>query len=181
MMGKSRWLILIFSCILIMSGCENQEAANSVNGTSDAPVIKSNNADINTSGNGKITCTREAFAGNDVNVDLSYELEYINGYVQTLHSVEKIMSSSNDSLDDYEEAYKKIADNYKGLKYYDINISRTKDTVINDTFINYEKLDMERLLEIEGEEDNVVEDGKVKLETWLDFAEAFGTVCEEVK
>lgn len=181
MMKKSKWLILIFSCILIMTGCENGEAASSVNGTSDTTVIRSNNDDINTSGSGKLSCTREAFAGDDVDVDLSYELEYMNGYVQTLHSVEKIVSSSSDSLDEYEEAYEKIADNYKGLKYYDINISRTEDTVVNDTFINYEKIDMKRLLEIEGEEDNVVEDGKVKLETWLGFAEAFGTVCEEVE
>ena len=77
--------------------------------------------------------------------------------------------------------YKKIAQNYDGLEYYDTNVTRTENTVVNDTTINYEKLDMDSLLAIEGEEDNVVEDGKVKLATWLAFAEKFGTVCEEVK
>ena len=44
--------------------------------------------------------------------------------------------------------------------------------------INYGKIDTDKLLAIEGEEDNVIKDGKVKLDDWLDFAEQFGTKCE---
>ena len=40
------------------------------------------------------------------------------------------------------------------------------------------KIDTDKLLEIEGEEDNIIKDGKVKLDDWLDFAEQFGTKCE---
>ena len=36
----------------------------------------------------------------------------------------------------------------------------------------------DKLLEIEGEEDNVIKDGKVKLDDWLEFTEPFGMKCE---
>ena len=38
---------------------------------------------------------------------------------------------------------------------------------------------MEKLLEIEGEEDNIIENGKAKVEKWLTLAKKFGTECED--
>ena len=98
-----------------------------------------------------------------------------------MHSLEKVISTAQEDLDEYETAYQKIYKNYEGLKYYDNKITRTENSVTSDTTINYEKINIEKLIEIEGEEDNVIENGKVKLKSWLDFAEKFGTNCEEVK
>ena len=68
---------------------------------------------------------------------------------------------------------------YEGLKYYDNIVTRTDNSIISDTTINYAKIDIDKLLEIEGEEDNVIENGKVKLSTWLNFAKKFGVTCED--
>ena len=57
-------------------------------------------------------------------------------------------------------------------------VTKTNNSVTSDTVINYGKIDTDKLLAIEGEEDNVIKDGKVKLDDWLDFAEQFGTKCE---
>ena len=68
-----------------------------------------------------------------------------------LHSQEKVTGSDQSLLDEYEEAYKNIKDQYKGLRYYDITVTRDDNSVIYDTVINYEKLDMKKLREIEPE------------------------------
>ena len=172
-------LIVFCLILLLVTGCssDKEESSTLEDLTSSS---KEANSSIDSSGSGKLMCTRDASAGEGIEVDLNYEIEYENGYIQVLHSNEKITSSDSESLDEYEAAYKKIAANYKGLKYYDTEVTRTSTEVINDTVINYAKIDMDKLLDIEGEEDNVIKDGKVALSTWLEFAEQFGTTCEEV-
>ena len=108
-----------------------------------------------------------------------YELYYSGDYLTVLHSTEQVISDDQVILDTYEDAYKNIYKSYENLKYYDAKVIRDNDSVRTDVTINYEKIDIDKLLEIEGEEDNVIgKDGKVKLETWLDFAEPFGVKCE---
>ena len=168
--------IILISCLFI-TGCGDKEIDEK------APVAnKSSILDkIDSAGSGKLKCSREAFANEGIDVELSNEIEYDNGYIMILHSIDKVISEDSDSLDQYEDAYKKIAKNYEGLKYYDIKITRDSNSVTNDVVINYGKIDTKKLLDIEGEEDNVIVDGKVALETWVGFAEKFGTVCEKVE
>ena len=65
------------------------------------------------------------------------------------------------------------------LEVNDNKITRSSNSVTNEITINYEKIDMGKLLDIEGEEDNVIENGKVKLDTWLSFAKKYGVTCED--
>ena len=169
-------LLLVFC--LLLTGCGEEEVVDE-----KEPVVNRESVldVIDSSGSGKLFCTREAFASEGIDVELTYELTYKNGYVMLLHANEKVMSDDKDSLDEYEKAYRNIAKNYEGLKYYDITITRSDNTVVNDTVINYEKIDTDKLLDIEGEEDNVIVDGKVKLTTWVSFAEKFGASCKEVE
>ena len=125
-----------------------------------------------------INCTRNASADN-AKVSLEYKVYYKGDYVRILNSIEKITSSSSSVLDEYEEAYKKIFSAYDGLDYYENTITRKDNSVISETTINYGKIDTDQLLEIEGEEDNVIEDGKVKVSTWISFAEKLGATCDD--
>lgn len=125
-----------------------------------------------------INCTRNASADN-AKVSLEYKVYYKGDYIQILNSVEKITSSSSSVLDEYEVAYQKIFSAYDGLDYYENTITRKDDSVISETTINYGKIDTDQLLEIEGEEDNVIEDGKVKVSTWISFAEKLGATCDD--
>lgn len=92
--------------------------------------------------------------------------------------MEEVVSDDADTLDEYETAYINIYKNYEDLEYYDTSVVRTSNSVTNDTIINYKKIDTNKLLEIEGEEDNIIKDGKVKLDDWLDFTSQFGMECE---
>ena len=171
---KFRKVLLLLFIIVLVSGCSSK--------LEEVPTENFENivsSEVNVGGTGKLTCTRDAVAGEGIDVDLRYMINYKNGYIQELHAIEKVTSNDQNSLDEYENAYKKISSYYEGLKYYDTSVIRDSNSVTNNTVINYEKIDMDKLLEIEGEEDNVIENGKVKLSTWLGFASKLGTTCEE--
>lgn len=176
-MNKSNFkkicLILIVAILLV--GCSNNKTSTS---TSSNDFINDVIQAEDTSNMQKLNCTREASAGIGVDVDLNYEVYYQGEYIKILHSMEQVTTENQETLDEYETAYKNIAKNYEGLKYYDQTVTRTNNKVNNDTVINYGKIDTNKLLEIEGEEDNIIKDGKVKLDDWLSFAKKFGTKCE---
>ena len=130
------------------------------------------------SSDGVKKCTRTGTVTNG-STEMNYEVYYKGEYVVLLHSTEKIISDSSSVLDTYEEAYKSIFKQYEGLEYYDNKITRSSNSVTNEITINYEKIDMGKLLDIEGEEDNVIENGKVKLDTWLSFAKKYEVTCED--
>ena len=44
-----------------------------------------------------------------------------------------------------------------------------------------DKVDIDKLIEIEGEEDNIFENKIPKVSKWLDLSKKFGTTCELVK
>ena len=176
MKKKISFLIVLISCFFI-TGCGNEDLEEKVPVANKSSILDK----IDEAGSGKLRCSREAFASEGIDVELTNEIEYENGYIMILHSIDKVISDNKESLDQYEDAYKKIAKNYEGLKYYDVTITRNSNSVTNDVVINYGKIDTKKLLDIEGEEDNVIVDGKVALETWVGFAEKFGTVCEKVE
>ena len=185
--NKLSKLVLIMMMVVLLTGCGSNESSTTANNANrNSNNIRSNESttpnssvsESDTTGMKKLTCSREATAGCGVDVNLDYEIYYQGEYIQILHSTEQVVTNDQDTLDEYEDAYKGIYKNYEGLKYYDNTVTRTNDSVTSDTVINYGKIDTDKLLAIEGEEDNVIKDGKVKLDDWLDFAEQFGTKCE---
>ena len=179
---------LLFICIislLLFSGCSDEES--SLSNSTDTNVEVEENSDDNSikstkdlsSKKGELSCSREATAADGITPAFNYYIKYKNGNILELHAIEMVMSSDQESLDIYEEAYENINKNYEGLKYYDTKVVRDKSSVTRDTVINYDKIDIDALLDLEGEEDNIIEDGKAKLDIWLDFAGKFGTTCVE--
>ncbi len=155
---KKVGIFLVCGLVLICTGCEASVS--------------------NAGGSGVIQCSRVGTIDGATS-QMFYELYYDGEYLTVLHSSEQVLSDDEEILDTYEAAYKNIYKAYEGLKYYDAEVIRDSDSVITDVTINYEKIDIDALLDIEGSEDNVIdEDGKVKLQTWLDFAETFGVECE---
>ena len=160
-------VILLLACIFI-SGCDEKHE------------IVINGQTINTATMEHKHCTRNATATN-ADVKLNYDIYYTDDVLNIVKSEEKIISSSDDVLNTYEEAYKKIHANYKDLDYYDTEVIRGDTTVTSTITINYDKVDIDRLIEIEGEEDNIFEQKIPKVSKWLSFAKKFGTTCEKVE
>lgn len=167
MKKKINLLIISFICIIFLTGCNDENK------------IISNGKKVNTSKMQVMHCTRNATAGADVKVELKYDLYYTGEDLNILHSIEKVTSNDSKELDPYEEAYKNIHSNYEGLEYYDAKVERDETSVTSDITINYKEIDVNKLLKIEGEKDNIIKDGKAKVEEWLTLAKKFGTKCEE--
>ena len=173
-MKKSSIVFLLIISLFFFVGCENKNKKNS-----DDTI--SHYSDVDTSKMSHKHCTREATAGNDTDVYLTYELYYTGKYLNVLESVEKVVSTSNDTLDTYQNAYQTIHDHYKGLDYYNAFVDRGDTSVTSHIVIDYDHIDIDSLLEIEGEEDNIIVGGKARVDKWLELAKKFGTKCEEVK
>ena len=162
-------IIICLLLVVILCGCDK-----------DKKEVIINNKTINTSSMEHKHCTREATA-TGAEVKLEYDIYYTGDVLNLLISKEKIISSSEDILNTYEEAYKNIHSNYTGLEYYDTSVDRGDTTVLSTISINYDKVDIDKLIEIEGEEDNVFENKIPKVSKWLDLSKKFGTTCELVK
>lgn len=163
-MKKSRVLFLIIS-VFVLVGCSNNELEEK----------------YDTKGYEHISCKRDAEDSNEgTTVDIHYDVYYKGEYLKILKSEEKITSSNKEVLDNYEKAYKNVYSAYDNLEYYDNTVTRDNDSVKSVTYINYGKVDMDKLMDIEGTEDNVeVTDGQIKIEDWKSFAKKYGTVCDD--
>ena len=177
---KISLLVIIVVIAFFASGCTKEEESGTTDVTGTTTVKQSIvDDDFDKNGTGTLKCSTEAEAGEGIEVDLNYTIKYKKGNILELVSVQKITSSDQDSLKTYEDAYASIAKNYDGLNYYVTNIVRDSNAVTYTITINYDKIDMDELLAIEGAEDNIIKNGKAKLSLWLDLAGQMGTVCEE--
>lgn len=167
-MKKIGLLLILLLSVVFISGCDKKEE------------IIIDGKTVNTAKMVHEHCTRSATA-TDAEVKLNYDIYYTGEVLNIIKSEEKIISASQEVLDTYEEAYKKIHANYEGLEYYDTEVIRGDTTVTSSILINYDEIDIDRLIDIEGEEDNIFENKVPKVDKWLEFAKKFGTTCEKVE
>ena len=165
-------VIILFIGLFIITGCNDSK--------NETEKVEVNGKVVDTSKMEHKHCTRKGKIDNG-DVSLNYDIYYTNDILNIIKSEEKIVSPSDGVLDIYEEAYKKIHQNYEGLEYYDTKVVRGDTSVTSTITIDYDKIDIDRLISIEGEEDNVFENKVPKVEKWIKLAEKFGTKCEIVE
>ena len=169
-MKKSSIVLMIVLLSFLLLGCSNSKN-----------TVVSNGEKVNISKMVHKHCTREGDAGSDIEVSLNYDLYYTGDNLNILKAEEKVITEKEDSLSLYEDSYKKIHEHYAGLEYYDTSVVRDDNSVTSTIVINYDKIDMDKLLNIEGEEDNIIENNKAKVSKWLELAKKFGTKCKTVE
>ena len=113
--------------------------------------------------------------------NLNYEIFYTDDKINLLRSEEQVVSNDQNVLKTYEDAYRGIHKHYEGLQYYDTEVVVGENSVTSVITINYDKINIKQLLAIEGEEDNIIENGTAKLSKWLELSKKFGTKCEDVE
>ena len=159
--------IMIIS-LLLVTGCE----------TNNNVINKKEN--MNTTSTSHDYCTRGGTV-TDGEASFSYDLYYTGEVLNLLVAVETVTSSSTSVLDAYDEAYRNINIHYYGLDYYETEVIRTENSVSRKATINYDKINISKLLEIEGEEDNIIENGVAKVKLWKELAEKFGATCTTIQ
>ena len=169
-MKKISIIFITLTFILLITGCDDDENE-----------VVSNGKTVNTANMEHKHCTRSASGTDGVTTELSYELYYTGDKLNILESTEKVIATKDSDLDTYQQAYEKIDSYYEGLEYYDTEVIRGDTSVTRKATINYDKINIKQLLDIEGEEDNIIQDGEAKVDLWLDLAKKFGTKCEIVE
>ena len=159
-------LILLSTCLLV--GCEKKEE------------IEIEGEKIDTKEMVHEHCTRAATAGSGIDVSLNYDIYYQEDHLLLLQSNETITTTDQSTLDTYEDAYRGIHENYQDLEYYDTSLERSQNSVTSKMTIYYDKIDIEKLIEIEGEEDNIFENKVPLVSKWKAFAKKVGTKCQKV-
>ena len=171
----SSLILLIIVSLFIVTGCNSQS-----NNKANNQVI-SNGEKVDTKTMKHKHCTRSADAGTNTDMVLEYDVYYTGEKLNLLISHEELTAEDQDMLKEYEDAYKKIATYYEGLEYYEQEVTKTSNSVTNKTTINYDKIDIKKLLAIEGEDDNIVENGEAKVDLYLALLKRFGGKCEDVE
>ena len=171
----SSLILLIIVSLFIVTGCDSQS-----NNKANNQVI-SNGEKVDTKTMKHKHCTRSADAGTNTDMVLEYDVYYTGEKLNLLISHEELKTEDQDMLKEYEDAYKNIATYYEGLEYYEQEVTKTSNSVTNKTTINYDKIDIKKLLAIEGEDDNIVENGEAKVDLYLALLKRFGGKCEDVE
>ena len=172
-MKKYKIIVLIMIRILIT-------VRNNIQKNNKKTKIISDGTIIDTSEMQHKHCSRKGnVQGGSAN--LNYEIFSTDDKISLLKSEEQVVSNDKNVLKTYEDAYRKIHKNYEGLQYYDAEVVVNDTSVTSIITINYDKINMKALLAIEGEEDNIIENGTAKLSKWIELAKKFGTKCEDVE
>ncbi len=155
MRKKLIWIPFIF-CIFLLSGC----------GTTEETKEPSK----------KMICESKATQGN-VKMDLHYEVSYYKENVQKVETKEILTSNSTETLEGYQKTIQNIYKNYDGIDYYNYDIQLEGNTLTSTVSIDYEKVDTNKLLSVDSSTEQLIKNGKVKLEDIKKVYESVGATC----
>lgn len=166
MKKKYRLVLSLILVVFIITGCTNKYGIDT--------------SKYNTDGLKVVKCNRDTTTDDGSKVKIDYKVYYDKkDYLKVFESTEIVTSNDNSVLDTYEKAYKNVYKAYKDIDYYENAVVRDNNSVTSKTYINYDKVDLNKIMEIEGTDDNVkVINGKIKIDDWIKFAKKYGTSCK---
>ena len=126
----------------------------------------------------KLVCHRTMSSDNDI-VTATYNVWYKGDIVTKIKSVESLASTNKETLDDYQSKMTTLYSPYLGIDYYNYNIVREEKKVTVTLDVNYDKVNIEKLLAVDPNNDSFFHDGKVYLNTLLDLYDNVGVICNE--
>jgi len=149
-------------------------------------INSKNKKKLNDSGTGSLYCSRNGVAQGDLTVNMKYVVNYENNYITTYYSIEGVQiedgkdsEKNQEYLTQYYDAYNSIKSNYDDIEDYTITVNKENNYVTMEIEIDYNKVDVSKIISIEGEEDNIFENKKASVSKWLDLASSVGTECEK--
>lgn len=148
---KKLKLLLVVLLALIVTGCAQQEEKT-------------------------MTCTRTLNQG-DLKMELNYTVVYQGDYVKKVKSVEKITSEDSSVLEAYKSQVEELYTPYDKIDYYDTKVTIDGNTMTSTADIDYEKIDVDKLIEIDSATSQLFTDGKIKVETLESVYNQVGATC----
>jgi len=107
-------------------------------------------------------CTRTANESG-IKMDLSYNISYKGDYVTLVESNETVTIDDKATLEAYQKEIQKSLDKFKDIQYYDTNLTAKDNSITSTIKIDYTKIDINKLIEIEPSMKVLFKDGKIKV------------------
>ena len=127
--------------------------------------------------NNVMTCTRN-MNQNNIKTNLKYTVSYENNYVTRVKTIETIETDSEDILDSYKTQIESLYSPYKGIDFYEYNVEVENNKLTSTVDINYEKVDTDKLLEIDSANGALIKDGKISVDDIKSVYESLGATCK---
>lgn len=126
----------------------------------------------------ELTCTRTATVTTGVEMKLNYNVTYAGDYVKVIKTDEKIITDNKAYLETYKKTVENLYSPYKGIDYYEYDVSINGNTLTSKTNINYEKVDTDKLIKVDSANASLIKDGKVKIDDVKSLYESLGASCK---
>lgn len=127
----------------------------------------------------KMVCTRTGNM-NGIKMDFRYEVYYQGQDVNKVETTEIIESDSEETLNTYKTTIENLYGNFDNIDNYKYNVVIEGNTLTSTTDINYAKIDMDQLLEVDSSIQQLLNDNnKVDLEKVTSVYEQAGATCEK--
>ena len=124
-----------------------------------------------------MTCTR-SMNQNNIKTNLKYNISYDGDYVTRVKSIETVETDSEDILNSYKTQIESLYSPYNDIEYYEYNVKVEDNKLTSTVDINYEKVDTDKLLEIDSANGQLIKDGKIKVNDIKSVYESLGAICE---
>lgn len=151
---KCLCLLLLVFVAVIVTGCGNDDTEKTM------------------------TCTRNATISDGIKAEFKYVVKSKGNYVTVIDSTEKVISDDESNLDAYKEQIESMYSPYKGIKYYNYDVSIDGNTLTSKVEIDYSKVDTAKLIEIDSANESLIKDGKILVDDIKTLYESIGTTCK---
>ncbi|MDE5539087.1 MAG: YehR family protein [Bacilli bacterium] len=132
-------------------------------------------------GCGSKEVTECSYAGSPqsgMKVNYNYKITSQKGIVEVVETKEVVSFSSVSEAESFKELLLKTYEPYKNLRYYNYDVTLKDMTVTSKASINYKKINIDKLLQINENNGALLKDGKVNLDDSIKAYEAIGAVCK---
>ncbi len=166
----SKYLFVLLVGIVLLTGCgktesnkQQEEKQNEVQEQQEEKTME---------------CSRTATVAEGVQLDVKYTVTYVGEDVKKVYSNEKVISENKQYLEAYKTQVDKIYAPYKDLQYYDTNVRIEGNTLISEATIQYDKIDTDKMIEIDSANATLIRDGKVKVADLKTAYSTLGATCK---
>ena len=128
---------------------------------------------------GTMTCTMSSYPTDGITLRSTYTAEYKNNIVRTLETTEQVTAEDKDNLEVYEERIQELYQGYQGIDYYQNKTEIKGNTLTSTTNINYEKVDTDKLIEVDSDNGGIIKNGKVNIDDLREMYEQNGCNCKK--
>ncbi len=128
---------------------------------------------------GTMTCTMTTFPTEGITLSSTYTATYEDNIVTNLQTEEQITSEEKETLEIYKEKIEEIYQDYQNLEYYENKIKLKNNTLTSTTNINYQKVNTEKLIEIDNGNASIIKNGKVAIDDLKKMYQKNGCNCKK--